>query len=258
MIRTACRCALLLAALIVAPATTSAQESLTWDHIHLGVPDAAAATEWYVTYLDAARRPDGQPGVFFGPTRFNMRVTAKPVPSDGSVIDHVGLSYADVDASVKRLAGSGARILEAPHDVPGLHRRAVVQDPWGVKIELVQDPATLGFHHVHARATEPAQMLGWFAAHLGGQRGRMHGRMDGLNYGGVWLVVDRAEAAPISGENNAIDHLGFRTRDLGALVGFLRSKGVKATDPRPDRLAATTSAAFADGTPAGRIELTQR
>ena len=250
-------CAMLVT-LVGYPAASSAQESLTWDHIHLGVPNAAAATEWYVTYLDAARRPDGQAGVFFGPTRFNMRETANPTPSDGSVIDHVALSYADVDAQVKRLAGSGAKVLEPPRDVPGLYRRAIVQDPWGVKIELVQDRATLGFHHVHARATDPARMLDWFAAHTGGQRGRMNGQLDGLNYGGIWLVVERAETAPPIADGNAIDHLGFRTRDLNALIADLRRKGVKTTDPRPDRLVATTSAAFADGTPTGRLELTQR
>ena len=56
---------------VVAPAAHAA-EALTYDHVHLGVTDAKAATEWYVTYLHADRRPDVMPGVFFGPTRFKI------------------------------------------------------------------------------------------------------------------------------------------------------------------------------------------
>mgnify|MGYP003338661261 CR=1 FL=1 len=87
----------------VPAATTEAAEALTYDHVHLGVPDPKVATEWYVKYLGAARRPDGMPGVFFGPTRFNMRITEKPTPSAGAVVDHVALSYADVAATVAEI-----------------------------------------------------------------------------------------------------------------------------------------------------------
>ena len=48
------------------------------------------------------------------------------------------------------------------------------------------------------------------------ERGRMHG-VEGLRYGGIWLVVDRGDVAPADG--NAIDHLGFRTKDIKAKIG---------------------------------------
>lgn len=83
-------------------------ETLTYDHMHLAFPNTKAATARYIKYLGATARPDGMDGVFFGPIRFNMRRLESPRPSSGSVIDAIGLSFADVDARLKLLDGSGA------------------------------------------------------------------------------------------------------------------------------------------------------
>jgi catechol 2,3-dioxygenase-like lactoylglutathione lyase family enzyme len=237
--------------------TAGATEPLTFDHMHLAFADTAAATAWYIRYLGALARPDGTDGVFFGPIRFNMRQTEHPAPSSGSVIDAIGISYANLDERMKTLEGSRAKILQGPRDVPGLFRMAVIEDPWGTKIELVQDRQLLGFHHVRVRATDPAAMQKWFADVLGGEPAKM-GTADGLKFGGIWLTLDRADTPPATSEGTVIDHLGFRTRDIRAEVAALKTKGVKATgEPRQDANVATTFATFIEGA-TGRIELTQR
>ena len=115
-----------LAFLVLAfiPVHASATESLTWDHIHLAFPEPHASTEWYIRYLGASARPDGMDGVFFGPIRFNMRKAAPVVSSAGSVIESVGLSYADLDARMRMLDGSGAKVIAAPHTMAGMGRMA--------------------------------------------------------------------------------------------------------------------------------------
>src|SRR5690242_2431422 len=139
----ACLCA--LAGNLLAAGPT---EALTYDHMHLAFPDTHAATEWYIKYLGATARPDGMDGVFFGPIRFNMRKAAGVVGSDGAMIEAVGLSYADLDARMKVLDGSGAKVLQPAHLVAGSGRTATIEDPWGTRIELVQDPQLVGLHHV--------------------------------------------------------------------------------------------------------------
>jgi predicted enzyme related to lactoylglutathione lyase len=232
-------------------------EALTYDHMHLAFPDTKASTAWYIKYLGAAARPDGMDGVFFGPIRFNMRKLENPKPSSGSVVDAVGLSFSDLDKQLKALEGSGAKVLETPRNVAGMGRMAVIEDPWGTKIELVQDSRLLGFHHARVLATDPIAMRRWFVETLGGEPGKV-GASDALKFGGIWLIIDKADTPPRPSDGTTIDHLGFRTRDLKRELADLEAKGVKATGaPRQDPNVPTTFATFIEGA-TGRIEMTQR
>ena len=89
--------------------------------------------------------------------------------------------------------GSGAKIVQPEHNVEGLGRVAVIEDPWGTKIELVQDPQLLGFHHARVRAVDPAAMRAWFIEKAGAQPRKMAGA-DALSLGGIWLLIDKADA----------------------------------------------------------------
>jgi predicted enzyme related to lactoylglutathione lyase len=242
---------------LLTPAYARATEALTYDHMHLAFPDPHAATEWYIKYLGAAARPDGMDGVFFGAIRFNMLKSANRTGSAGSTIDAVGLSYADLDARVRMLDGSGAKILQTPRNVDGLGRTAVIEDPWGTKIELVQDPKVLGFHHARVLSNDPAAMRKWFIDNTGAIQVTL-GKTDALSFGGIYLIVDKVDAAPAASNGTSIDHLGFRTKDIKAELADLQAKGVKVLgEPRQDPNVATTSATFFESA-TGRTELTQR
>lgn len=246
--------------LVIAAASVqaAATEALTWDHIHLAFQDPHAATEWYIKYLGAAARPDGMDGVFFGPVRFNMRKAASVVGSSGAVIDSVGLSYADVDAQLKVLEGSGAKIVQPGRAMPGMGRTAIIEDPWGTRIELVQDAQVRGFHHVRVRSVDPASMRAWFVEKLGAEPGRIAETQDAVKFDGIWLIIDKVAAPPRAADGTTLDHLGFRTKDIKAEIANLQSDGVKVLgDPRQDPNVATTFATFFEG-PTGRTELTQR
>ena len=196
----------------------------------------------------------------FGPIRFNMAKLDSPMPSAGSVIDAIGLSYANLDDRMKALDGSGAKILQAPRMVPKFFRTAVIEDPWGTRIELVQDPQLLGFHHVRLRASTGSR--GHVLAMVRGEawrRARQGWRRRRADVpGGIWLIVDKAETQPTASAGTTIDHLGFRTKDINAEVADLKAKGVTVTGPpRQDPNVATTFATFIQGA-TGRIELTER
>jgi predicted enzyme related to lactoylglutathione lyase len=247
--------ALMIAA---APVRGAGTEALTWDHMHLAFPDPHAATEWYIKYLGAAARPDGMDGVFFGPIRFNMRKAPSVVGSGGAVIDSVGLSFADVDAQLKALEGSGAKIVQTARAMPGMGRVAIIEDPWGTRIELVQDAQLLGFHHVRVRSQNPATMRTWFAEKLGGEPGRIAQVENAVKFGGIWLIIDQADAPPRAADGTTLDHLGFRTKDIKTEIANLQTGGVRVLgDPRQDPNVATTYATFFES-PTGRTELTQR
>lgn len=228
--------------------------TLPYDHMHLATADRAKAIEWYVAHLGASRHQLGDRVAFDKVTISWFERTGSP-SSDGSVIDHIGFSFPDVAAKVTELQAAGAKVLTPARDVQGLFTLAFIEDPWGVKIELVQDADRRSFHHIHLRLPDPDKALAWYQERFGGERGKLKGRIDGLTYDGLWLLVQKADGAPKS-EGRAIDHLGWRVRDLESTLGASRAKGDAVTmEPRMIRDVRVGVIEDPNGV---RIELAQR
>lgn len=243
----------LLVALSARAGATQTVRTIPYDHIHLAVPDPDKAYQWYVTNLD------GQAGENPGRVMFEPFTGRRPLPvllmflrlpgaepSDGGVIDSIGFSVPDVAAKVKALEAAGAKAVGP----------AVVVDPWGTKIELVNDVPGRGFHHVTLRVQDPEATIRWFASTFGGARTRIAGR-DALRYGRTYLVVTNGErTAPSQGRS--IDHLGFAPRDMAADTAAMKAQGVKfTTEPSatPNQLGHRTAYVEAPG--GIRIELVE-
>jgi lactoylglutathione lyase len=229
------------------------------DHIHLNVPDQAKGVEWYRKYFGGAPMTEAPDRLMFGDTRLIFLKNDKAQPSTGSVLDHLGFSVSDLDAKMKEFEAAGVKIVNPVRDVQGLFKLAFVEDPWGTRIEVVQDPAKLGLHHVHLRGPDPAATLAWYKQRFGGEAGKLKDRIDGVVYGGVWLLVTRGDATP--SEGHAIDHIGWRTTSLAETALQLKAQDVKfTTEPRPLKLASGTIVNFAylEGPSGAKIELVQR
>ena len=229
------------------------------DHIHLNVPDQAKAVEWYQKNLGGQPMTEAPDRLMLGDTRLIFLRNANGQPSTGSALDHIGFSFADLDAKMKELESTGVKIVTPVREVAGLFKLGFIEDPWGTRIELVQDPDKLGLHHVHLRAPDTAATLAWYKEKFGGETAKLKDRLDGLRYTGVWLLVQRGDATP--SEGHAIDHIGWRTPDLAAKAGELKAQNVKfTTEPRPLKLASgiTVNFAYLEGPAGAKIELVQR
>jgi catechol 2,3-dioxygenase-like lactoylglutathione lyase family enzyme len=229
------------------------------DHIHLNVPDQAKAVEWYQKNFGGKTLAEAPDRLLLGDTRLIFLKNDKGTPSPGSALDHLGFSVPDLDAAMKSLEANGAKIATPARDVPGLFKLGFVDDPWGTRIEVVQDPDKLGLHHVHLRAPDPAAVLAWYKEKFGGETAKLKDRLDGLRYSGVWILVQRGDAVP--SEGHAIDHIGWQTPNLAAKTAELKAQNVKfTTEPRPLKLASGTMVNFAylEGPAGAKIELVQR
>ena len=244
---------------------STAAQTFPYDHIHLNVPDPAAAANWYVKYFGARRLAEGPERLTFGSCRFLFIKKADAKPSAGSVVDHVGFSFADLDAKMKQFAAAGIKIVTPPRDVPGLFKLAFVEDPWGTRIEVVQDPELLGLHHIHMRAPNPEEVFTWLLAKFGGQRAKLKDRLDGIKYkapgfSDMWILVQRGDSEP--SEGHAIDHIGWRSSGpLAKTIDDLRAKGVKVTtEPRPLPLpnGPTINYSYIEGPAGAKIEIVER
>jgi catechol 2,3-dioxygenase-like lactoylglutathione lyase family enzyme len=230
----------------------------TFDQVHLGVPDPKGAAEWYRQYLGATPG-DHVDRVFFGGTRFIFLKNERPAPSRGAAIDHVALSFRDLDSRLQVVEGSGGRVTEPPTSLDGLYRSAFIEDPWGARIELVDDPEASGVHHVHLQVPDPARTRAWYIEMLGGTAGKLKGRLDGVQCAGVWLLTDEGASSPSRG--HTIDHIGWRMPDLMTTAAAYASKGGVFTtppEPGPAGAHAPVMQSFTEDPWGVKIELLQR
>jgi len=250
-------------ALIAAPSAQTA--TLPYDHIHLNVPDPAVASDWYEKHMGGKRITEAPNRLMFGSTRFMFLRNATGKPSAGSAIDHVGFSFADLDAKMKEWEAAGIKVTTPLRDVPGLFKLAFLEDPWGTRIEVVQDAELLGLHHLHLRAPNPDEAMTWLLDKFGGKRQQLKGRIDAVRYdaagySSIWILVQKGEAEPSIG--HAIDHIGWRSEGpLADTINALRAKQVEVTsEPRPLKLPAgpPINFSYVAGPAGARIELVER
>jgi hypothetical protein len=148
-----------------------------FDHLHMFAENPVCAQIWYATHLggtapaargragapppapptmETCKQPYGPPtfpsptkeGWLRAPTavvRFDdvafyiipKQGSAPLAPTRGQVIDHMGLSVSDLNATVARLKSEGVKFLEEPHPW-GDTRAAMIEGPDQVAIELVE------------------------------------------------------------------------------------------------------------------------
>lgn len=246
-----------MAVLLVAPMVHA--ETMPYDHMHLIATDPDAAVAWYAEHMDG-ETVEAKGRLRFGST---MVIFFKRDPgfegSEGSSVDHIGFSFRDLDAKMKSFEEAGIKILAEAKEVPGKFKYAFVEDPWGTKIEVMEDLETLGFHHIHLKGPEPAKMLDWYENAFGGERTKYKGMLDAINYDGVWLLAQGAKEPLAPTKDRAIDHLGWGVNDMDADAKTLKEKGVKFTmEPRPFNPEIAIAIAFVEGPGGVRIELVQR
>lgn len=233
-----------------------------YDHIHLAAPDAEAAVNWYVKHFG------GEPARF-------QRSTDTSYPIDrvmydnisiifferestggsvGSAVDHFGFSMSNVAEVVANVVADGGTQLGELIEFGGM-QIGFVEDPWGTKIELIDDANLRGMHHLHLSSPDPEATLQWYSDNFGGSSEQFAGALPGLNYGNIWLLVARAGAEVAPTQGRSLDHLGWKYEDLSAGAEALKANGVEFTmEPRDYR---TIRIAFVEGPDAVRIELVE-
>ena len=233
----------LLASLVVAlclwPAVTLAAD---YHHVHLTASNTSEAVGWYSRYLGCRPVPGRADAVDCGSGRL---VFDPHLPLGGSQrtgIDHISLSFADLTAKMAELesvgvGGAGVRLQRFEdgstlREASGLFLHGFIFDPWGTRIELVEDGDTLGFHHIHLSSTDPAATLTWYQTHFRIERARLRNQIDGLRLGDAWLLAMRSgDRVPAATIGRAIDDIAFALDDIDGETARLREAGVQFTQP---------------------------
>ena len=256
----------LVAVLAMASPASAQTPPALYDHVHMSVPDPQAAAQWYHDHIGGEWVDGRDDRLLFGTTRIMFLggggrggAAVARRPSAGSVIDHLGFSFPDLAAKLAEVAAAGATVTTPLREAEGLFKLSFIDDPFGTRLELIEDPQHLGFHHVHLRSPDPEAMLAWYEGKFGGIRMRMRGRLDGILYpGNVWILAQRGENFPST--EGTIDHIGWRSPETASMVSALTGRGAELTSQPQDLTLPNGIIRFfyIAGPEGARIELVER
>ena len=245
---------------------------VAFGHIHLAVKDVEAQKTFWTTMLGGKLVTNGPltliqfPGIFV-----MLRQADAPGPAAGSVVDHFGLVYQDIEAARARWKAAGVK-----YDVGAINpSQGYVFAPDGsYRIEVFGDaslPGPVGMDHIHlypASANIPA-MQAWYAKVFGGfpgQRKRVAGpgviEVDYFHRFNVSFSAAPAlpggAATPAPSRGRAIDHIGFDVTSLAEFEKRLTGLGLKFDAPIRDIQNARTKVAFFTDPWGTYIEVTEK
>ena len=224
------------AVVALGPAVARAVEA-DYHHVHITASSPSEGVRWYAEHMECEPIADRNDAANCGGVEVVFVVQPAIGSTQGTGVNHIGFSFPDLTAKMNELEavgvrGSGVRLQRFPdgsttRDVPGLFKIGFIFDPWGTRIELVEDPEYLGFHHIHLSATDPEATLAWYRDVLGGEPASLRGRLDGLRFDDVWVLASRhAEGTPATTEGRAVDHIAFVVEDLDDATAELRQQGI--------------------------------
>ena len=238
--------------------------AVPYDHLHLTATNAREAVNWYVKHFG------GEAGRF---TRGDGDTVQYPVdrvyydelsvifferePTGGSVgtgVDHIGFSMDNVEEVTAAAVADGGTQLGDFVEFSGM-TIACVEDPWGTKIELIDDSETRGLHHIHLSSPDPEGTLSWYQDNFGGDIVQWKGALPAISYSDVWLIVARATGEVSPTQGTSMDHLGWAAENLDDLGEVFASNGVEFTmEPREFR---GIRISFIEGPDGVRIEVVE-
>jgi catechol 2,3-dioxygenase-like lactoylglutathione lyase family enzyme len=250
---------LAIAALVGAPDSARAADT-SLRQVSITASSPAEAVRWYVRHMECEALPDRKDTARCGEVELVFLVQPTQGGSQGTGINHIGFSFPNLSAKMAALEkvgvqGSGVRLQRFPdgstvREVPGLFKIGFIFDPWGTRIELVEDAEYPGFHHVHLSAANPETTLAWYRDTFGGKPASLKGSLNGLLFNRVWLLASRhEEGAPAATRGRAIDHLTFASSNLDETAAQLRTRKVSwQTEPAVPKAGRTAARrGFIDG-----------
>ena len=202
-------------------------DTCRFDHLALNANDPAAAAAWYARHFggslideDSTEGGGGMVAARFqagaGTAQLRWRDAEAPGPSIGTGLDHSGWSVDNLDELHAAMLADGAEEFWEPrHFGPAKLYISFVTDPWGAKIELLEDEHHPGFHHVHILGPDPEQDRAWLLEHAPGEAETFKGILLAVNYGTMRVLFRQTddELQPTAGR--AIDHLAWTSDSVG-------------------------------------------
>jgi catechol 2,3-dioxygenase-like lactoylglutathione lyase family enzyme len=197
-------------------------------HLHLNAKDPEAQARFWTEVLGAKRGNFANGDVFKLPGVLVMLRASDPSgPSEGSVVNHVGLKVRDLAATLARVEAGKVEIVSRSV------KQAMLVAPGGLRVELTEDSgaaAAVENHHIHFYTAEVEKMRQWYVDTFGAKAGK-RGKFEAADLPGVNLSFTPSDRPQAGTKGRALDHIGFEVKGLEAFVKKLEARGVKFDVP---------------------------
>jgi predicted enzyme related to lactoylglutathione lyase len=238
-----------------------------FDHVHLIAPNTMAAAEWYNGLFGGKLGKSGPfDAVFYGNDILKIREGEPTSGSGATSVDHIGFSVEDVAATLEQCEAAGGKVVGAARHVEAAgFTFGFCEDPWGTRIEVIDDMdhgGAPGLHHVHVFSGEAVATAAWYATQFGGEVVPFKGLspLHSILYdnGGdeTWLIVNQAPGERTGTDGTVVDHIGWHTTDYDPWLERLRAGGVKFVE-EPRELDDGHRIAFIEGPNGTKIEVVE-
>jgi catechol 2,3-dioxygenase-like lactoylglutathione lyase family enzyme len=256
---------LVIAAFAVLPAHAQLappnDSGVTMGHIHLFVKDVEAQKHFWTAEMGGTPVQNGPlsliqfPGVFI-----MLRQAESTAPPEGSIVNHFGLVWKDLPATLAKWKADGVQI-----EQNGNPNQGYVHGPDGIRVEFFGDPSLsvpVQMNHIHFYPVDIPAMQSWYAKMFGGVPGKRArvsspGWIDCDDVPGVNLSFSQGKTVLAPTKGRSLDHIGFEVKDLGAFAKKLEANGIKLDEAIRLAPNGTTKVAYLTDPWGTRIELTE-
>jgi len=231
-------------------------------HIHLNVRDVEAQKKfWTEQFAAVPLKREGLQGVKIPGMLILIRQQAPTGPSEGTMMDHVGLKVPNTAEVVKRCRAAGYQVQREFKGTEGFPNAYII-GPDDVKVEIQEDTAqtfpAMGYHlHFINREGDQITLMNWYAKNFSATV-KKRGQHDAADIPGMNLTFGISRNPPTTGtKGHSIDHIGFEVKNLEAFCKNLEANGVKLDVPYRKVPAAGIAIAFLTDPFGTYVELTE-
>jgi len=204
--------ALSLFAATVGFSTTARAAQL--DSIELPAKDPTATAKWYASNFDGKRK---RSSVKFGSLTLTWKKAEQGEATTNPAIAHLGFAVDNTAQKLAELAKSKVKVLKDAHSGPA-STWAIVEDPNGMLVGILEVPGVKGFQHVMLNAPLNArrETLRWYEKVVGGEVQNLAGSplWTGIRTNNAWLLFqDEKTSNEAKAYTNA--SMTWRVDDVG-------------------------------------------
>jgi len=220
-------------------------DTLPWHHVHVTSPDREASAQWLEKHLPVkliAPTPRSTQLVD-GPNL--LQIQSEKVASEpfGTASLHsLGVTVISLGTTLEKWSNGGGKVLKIDDD----RKLAIVEDPHGLKLELVQaaaDASREGFTHINIVAANPELLISWYSTTFGGKVAQCawDASKVTVTYDTMQLVFAHMEETQAGSSSSTtaktpakfrpIDHLGWFAEDISTAHSRMIANGVKFPVP---------------------------